>query len=176
MKEVVITKHNGKDLVYFSASDLVFTKPLVRRKDTREIILHCEATPEGKDFTVEQVHKWHLQRGFAGVGYNFIIYRDGTIIESRPMGYSGAHATSHNDISVGISYVGGCDKDGKAKDTRTPEQKASLLELVDYLLDFYGLTIDDVKCHYEVVIPKGSKACPSFKIETFREEYNEYKK
>ena len=42
-----------------------------------EIIVHCSATPEGKDFTVQQIRQWHLQRGFSDIGYHYVVYRDG---------------------------------------------------------------------------------------------------
>ena len=44
-----------------------------------EIIIHCSATTEGKDFSVEDIDRWHRQRGFNGIGYHFVIYRDGSI-------------------------------------------------------------------------------------------------
>ena len=39
-----------------------------------EIIIHCSATTEGKDFTVEDIDRWHRQRGFNGIGYHFVTY------------------------------------------------------------------------------------------------------
>lgn len=47
------------------------------------IVLHCASTPEGRDYSVEQIHKAHLARKFSGIGYHFVIYRDGTIHEFR---------------------------------------------------------------------------------------------
>lgn len=150
-----------------------FTNPLKKRAKTTEIILHCAATPEGKDYTVDQIHKWHLQRSFSGIGYNYVIYRDGTIHQGRPEEMSGAHATNHNSISVGICYIGGMDKDNKkAKDTRTPEQKKALVELVDAMMKKYNVPLSKVYGHYNFA----NKACPSFKIEGFRDEIKEYNK
>lgn len=141
--------------------------PSVRRK-TNQIILHCSATPEGKDFTPEQVHRWHLERGFIGCGYNFIIERDGTILECRPENCVGAHCTNHNSFSVGICYIGGMDENNKnPRDTRTVEQKESMYQLVQYLLEKYHLTLMDVHCHREFA----NKQCPCFDINDFRNEY-----
>lgn len=148
-----------------------FTSTPKKRLKTKEIILHCAATPEGKDYSVDTIHKWHLDRKFSGIGYQYVIYRDGTIHQGRPEDCSGAHTLNHNSISVGICYIGGVDaKTGKGKDTRTDAQKESLYHLVHYLLDKYKLKLDDVHGHYEYA----AKACPSFKMETFKKEYREH--
>lgn len=49
-----------------------------------EIIIHCSATKEGMDFTVEDIDRWHRQRGFDSIGYHFVIYRDGSLHAGRP--------------------------------------------------------------------------------------------
>ena len=56
-----------------------------------EIIIHCSATTEGKDFSVEDIDRWHRQRGFNGIGYHFVIYRDGSIHAGRSKRQIGAH-------------------------------------------------------------------------------------
>ena len=77
------------------------------RKITK-IIIHCAATPEGKDFTVQQIDQWHRQRGFRCIGYHFVIYRDGSIHKGRPIEQAGAHTSGHNAHSIGICLIGGC--------------------------------------------------------------------
>ena len=122
-----------------------------------EIIVHCAATREGRDFTVEDITRWHKARGFATIGYHFVIYRDGSIHEGRPLEQVGAHCVGHNKHSIGICYIGGCASDGKTpKDTRTPEQKEALLSLLRRLkARFPNATIHG---HRDFA----SKACPSF--------------
>ena len=71
-----------------------------------DIILHCSATKEGRDFTVADIDRWHKARGWRCIGYHFVI---------------------------GICYVGGLDASGKPKDTRTPQQRAALRRLVSDL-------------------------------------------
>jgi N-acetylmuramoyl-L-alanine amidase len=89
-----------------------------------EIIVHCAATREGRAFTVEDITRWHKARGFATIGYHYVIYRDGSIHKGRPLEQIGAHCVGHNKHSIGICYIGGCASDGKTpKDTSTPEQK-----------------------------------------------------
>lgn len=139
-----------------------------KRKKTTEIILHCSATPEGKDYTVDTIDRWHKDRKFSCIGYHFVIYRDGTIHRGRPEDCVGAHCTGHNSNSIGICYIGGLSDDGKkAKDTRTVEQKQALFELCYHLMDKYNLRLPDIHGHYEYA----NKACPSFDVTKFRFDY-----
>lgn len=126
-----------------------------------EIIVHCSATPEGKDFTVEQIRQWHLARKFSDIGYHYVIYRDGSVHAGRNESISGAHCTGHNTISIGVCYIGGCAADGKTpKDTRTPAQKRSLESLLKTLKGKYpNATIHG---HRDFA----NKACPSFDATT----------
>ena len=147
-------------------------KEIQMRKIT-EIILHCSATPEGKDFKAADIRRWHVQgNGWKDIGYNYVIDLDGTIEDGRPLYMNGAHTVGHNQNSIGICYIGGVEKDNvkKSKDTRTIAQKESMYALVYQLLSVYDLSIKDVHCHYEF----NATACPSFKIEQFREEFNKW--
>lgn len=56
-----------------------------------EIIVHCTATPDGKDYTVEDITRWHKDRGFKTIGYHYVVYRDGSVHEGRPLAEVGAH-------------------------------------------------------------------------------------
>ena len=128
-----------------------------------EIIVHCSATPEGRDFTVAQIRQWHLQRGFWDIGYHYVIYRDGTIHTGRPVAQAGAHCTGHNAHSIGVCYIGGVAKDNKTpKDTRTEAQKKSLANLLKRLHQLYPKAT--LHGHREFA----NKACPSFDVA----EYN----
>lgn len=136
-------------------------------RDINKIILHCSATKEGQEFNVNDIRDWHKQRGFTDVGYHYIILLDGTIQEGRDIRTIGAHCKGLNYGSIGICYIGGLDENGKGKDTRTQEQKESLLKLIDELLITYDLSIDNVFCHYQFA----KKLCPCFRIEDFKKEY-----
>lgn len=123
-----------------------------------EIILHCSATIEGKDYTVADIDRWHKARGWKGIGYHFVIYRDGSVHRGRPLEQIGAHCLNHNAHSIGICYIGGLDANKKAKDTRTPEQRTALRALVAELqLRFPGTTVHG---HSEFA----NKACPCFDV------------
>lgn len=125
-----------------------------------EIIWHCAATPEGKDFTVADIRAWHKQRGFSDVGYAYVVYRDGRIMPGRPVGQVGAHCEGHNTGTIGCCYIGGLSADGKiAKDTRTPAQRASMLWLTQQLIARHR-GIRRVTGHNQYA----NKACPSFDV------------
>lgn len=138
-------------------------------RQIKEIILHCSATPENKDFHASDIDRWHKHRGFNSIGYHFVITLDGTIECGRPIEKAGAHTTGHNSYSIGICYIGGVEKNGKTpKDTRTPEQKIAMYQLVYQLLQDYP------KATVSTHNMWANKACPSFKLQTFQTEYDEY--
>ena len=130
-----------------------------------KIIIHCAATPEGKDYTVDQIRQWHTTpkpngNGWKDIGYHFVIYRDGSVHPGRPIEQIGAHTSGYNANSIGICYIGGCAKDGKTpKDTRTHEQKAALVKLVAELRRRFSNA--SVHGHNEFA----NKACLSFNVQ-----------
>ena len=129
----------------------------VNKRTIKELIVHCSATPEGKDYSVDTIRQWHLQRGFSDIGYHYVIYRDGSIHIGRDESIIGAHCTGHNTNSIGVCYIGGCAFDGKTpKDTRTTEQKQSLVKLLKELKTKYPQA--SIHGHRDF----SSKACPSF--------------
>ena len=81
------------------------------KRAINEIIIHCSATAEGKDYTTSQIKQWHLARGFSDIGYHWVIYRDGSIHQGRDESKVGAHCTGHNSYSIGVCYIGGCSTD-----------------------------------------------------------------
>lgn len=130
---------------------------IFNKRTIDEIIVHCSATPEGKDYTVEDIRRSHLARGFSDIGYHYVIYRDGSIHQGREESKIGAHCTGHNSHSIGICYIGGCTVNGKTpKDTRTIAQKTSLLSLLRELKKKYPKA--SIHSHKDFA----NKACPSF--------------
>ena len=129
-----------------------------------EIIVHCTATPEGRDFTVAQIDACHRQRGFNGIGYHFVVYRDGTIHIGRDVALPGAHCKGHNSRSSGVCYVGGMTADNRQPiDTRTTAQKSALIKLLKGLKAKHpNATIHG---HYEYA----PKACPCFNVKEYSE-------
>lgn len=122
------------------------------------IIVHCSATPEGQSFDFEQCRRDHIRhRGFRDIGYHFYITRNGEIHRGRPIEQIGAHCQHHNRHSVGICYEGGLDRNRHPCDTRTLEQKASLLALIRELKKLFPNAL--VVGHRDL---NPMKACPCF--------------
>lgn len=153
---------------------------VVLKKSKRRIdyiVVHCTASPEGQDMTVEDIRKIHKANGWSDIGYHLVIYRDGTIHLGRDVDISGAHVSGYNPHSIGVVYVGGLEndpkkayKDLKPKDTRTEAQKTALLSLLMDLRRLYPDAIiqghrdfsPDLN-HNGIIEPKEwIKACPSF--------------
>jgi N-acetylmuramoyl-L-alanine amidase len=125
----------------------------------KRIILHCTATPEGKHFDVATIRRWHVKdRGWKDIGYHYVIYIDGSVHEGRPVEQVGAHTSGHNSDSIGVVYVGGVDKNGKAKDTLNEVQETAMVNLIKALREEHGEM--SLHGHNEFA----AKACPSFKV------------
>ena len=126
-----------------------------------EIVLHCTATPEDRPVTVAQIRAWHLARGWADIGYHFVVGIRGDIWRGRPLKLVGAHVAGRNVGTIGIAYVGGIDKDTlQPKDTRNKAQLASLDLLCRELIRIIP-TIERITGHNDYDL---GKACPSFKV------------
>lgn len=137
----------------------VFSQPKASRR-IDEVIIHCAATPEGRAVSVDTIRGWHLARGWKDIGYHWVVLLDGTVMPGRPEAEVGAHVEGHNAGTIGVVYVGGVAADGKtAKDTRTPAQKAALIETVTALIAKYP-TIRKITGHNQYA----AKACPSFDV------------
>tara|TARA_R110000803_G_scaffold61547_5_gene121451 strand:- start:727 stop:1140 length:414 start_codon:yes stop_codon:yes gene_type:complete len=127
-----------------------------------KLIIHCSATRECDDsVNASVIDRWHKARGWKGCGYHFIVLIDGTIETGRMIDKVGAHVKGMNKSSIGICYIGGLERDGKTpKDTRTPEQKESLLLLIKTLNKIYPEAT--LHGHNEF----SNKACPSFDVQS----------
>ena len=127
----------------------------------KHVTIHCAATPEGRDVKADQLNKWAVAK-FGQKSYHYIIELDGTVKQNLRHDQIGAHTGGKNTGNLGICYVGGMDKDmKKAKDTRTPAQKAALKQLVAELRCKYpGIT---VRGHRDW--PGVKKDCPSFDVQ-----------
>ena len=127
-------------------------------------VIHCSATFPYQRVMVQDIDRWHRQRGFDCIGYHYYITVDGTIWIGRPLSRIGAHCKEYNARSIGICYEGGQDKNGRPCDTRTLLQKAALVALLNKLREsFPKLTVvghNDLNPY---------KACPCFNA---AKEYN----
>jgi len=132
------------------------------------IVIHCTATPAGKEVSVKEIDRWHRARGFAKIGYHYIIHLDGSVSVGRKEEEAGAHVAGHNATTIGISYVGGVDANdvNKARDTRTDAQKFAMARLVGELLARYPGA--EVLGHRD--FPGVAKACPCFDARAWWQE------
>ena len=128
-------------------------------RDIRELHIHCTATKEGIDFGVKDIDRWHKERGWNGCGYHYVIKLDGEIEVGRDINKIPASIKGRNRYAVAIVYVGGLDKEGKPKDTRTDKQKASMWLLIERIKKRYGDI--PVYGHNEFA----NKDCPCFDVE-----------
>ena len=127
-------------------------------RQINKIIVHCSATREGENYTVDTIRSWHVDgRGWSDIGYHFYIDLYGEIHKGRDIAKIGAHCKGQNRNSIGICYCGGVEVDGKTpKDTRTEEQKESLLAVLRTLKAMYPEATIHSHSDY------ANKACPSF--------------
>ena len=120
------------------------------------LIIHCSAVKPDQTSSAAQIDTWHRQRGWKfGIGYHYVVRRNGEIEHGRPEWMIGAHCLNHNAHSIGICYEGGLDARGQPDDTRTAEQKASLRRLLEDLHRRYPRAL--IVGHHDLD-PK--KACP----------------
>jgi hypothetical protein len=130
-----------------------------------EIVVHCTATPEGRAVAVQTIREWHRQRGWSDIGYHFVVHLDGRVEPGRPVAQAGAHVAGRNASTIGVAYVGGVDRNGAPKDTRTAAQKTALRKLLGDLVRQFP-AIGRISGHRDYA----NKACPCFDA---RAEYDQ---
>lgn len=129
----------------------------------KRIIIHCAATFPTMDIGVKEIRQWHMRdNGWADIGYHFVIRRNGTVEQGRPVEQVGAHCKNYNAGSIGVCLVGGLEKqpDGTSlsKANYTEAQWASLRALVTSLMqDYPAATLHG---HQDFA----NKACPCFDV------------
>ena len=125
-------------------------KDMSTRKSTERIILHHA---DAKNCSAEDIHRWHLNNGWSGAGYHFLVRKDGKVYRLRPEDKVGAHAYGSNYNSLGVCF------EGNFMEEDMPEaQKKAGQELVAYLKNKYG--ISTVQAHRDVCVT----SCPGNKF------------
>lgn len=134
------------------------------------LTVHCAATPEGRHVTADQITVWDKAK-FGQTSYHWVIELDGSMHRTLRDDQKGAHVGGKNTGNIGICYIGGVDKKGNPKDTRTEAQKKTLLTLIRTYKDRYpGIVI---RGHRDW--PGVKKACPSFDVSAWLKETGDLK-
>lgn len=120
--------------------------------DVTHLIVHHTGGNAGDDLSATEIHHMHQSgNGWAGIGYHYVIRKDGSIERGRPRQYRGAHCPDYNWRSLGV-HVGG----NFELEEPTAEQVESLTALLADLMDIYGLDIDAIVGHRDCL----ATACP----------------
>lgn len=103
------------------------------------IVIHCSAVKPDETSSAQEIDAQHRKdRRCKGIGYHYVVRRNGKFEEGRPEEQVGAHAgAKYNRHSIGICYEGGLDAQGHPADTRTPQQKRTIRNILVYLKDKY---------------------------------------
>ncbi|MBU2714092.1 N-acetylmuramoyl-L-alanine amidase [Zooshikella harenae] len=115
------------------------------------LVVHCSDTPNDRDVTAEDIHQWHKERKWSGIGYHKVIRRDGTVENGRPEYWEGAHVKGYNSNSLGVCLIG--------RDEFTPDQFDSLDRVLTRWKDKYPLA---EICGHRDLDPR--KTCPNFDV------------
>lgn len=147
--------------------------------ELKRLVLHCTATPEGREVSSDEIRAWHTApvskggRGWKQVGYTDLIHLDGRVErlvgnneDARVDPWEVTNgAKGYNQTSRHIVYAGGLAKDGQSpKDTRTPEQRKALEA---YVGDFHRrFPTVQIVGHNQLA----AKACPCFDVPKWLKE------
>lgn len=124
---------------------------LSKRKKTDTIVLHHSAS---KEAFATLIHQWHKNRGWSGIGYHFVVRKNGTVERGRPIDCIGAHCTNENSHTIGICFEGNFQEE----DMAAIQIKAGR-ELIDYIQALYGNKLKIVR-HRDLM----ATACPGDKF------------
>ena len=125
------------------------------------IVVHCSAVRPDQSSSAAQIDSWHRKERHwkLGIGYHYVVRRDGTIEPGRPEEQIGAHCLNHNAHSIGVCYEGGLDIRGQPADTRTAEQKQAMRQLLEELHGRYPRAI--IVGHHDL---NPGKNCPCYDV------------
>jgi hypothetical protein len=135
---------------------------LSERSYTDQIVIHHTGCND-IDASAEQIHGWHLNNGWAGIGYHYVIRKDGTIERGRPEWAIGSHAYGENSHTIGIHLSGDFEQ---AQPTSEQIEKCALL--IADICERYGLPInvDTVVGHGELM----ATSCPGKNLQALLDD------
>lgn len=118
------------------------------------VVVHCSDSDFGD---ADLIDRWHKERGWDGIGYNFVITRDGELQLGRSLNRAGAHANGYNKTHIGICLIG--------VNMFTDEQFTTLTTLLTSLSAAFGIHAANILGHYQCTGTQ--KTCPNFDVPTF---------
>jgi len=124
----------------------------MKASDIKYIVIHCSDSPHGRGDGAEEIHRWHLERGFDGIGYHRVITEDGSVEQGRPLYWKGAHVKGFNGVAWGVVIFG--------NGVYTPGQWVSLKDEIHHLLELAPQA--KVVGHNDL---DSSKGCPLFDVQ-----------
>lgn len=104
-----IKKFQSLDELGIGTVNLDFVQDMDMREKTSAVVIHHAGMRANEDLDVPTIHDLHVGNGWAGIGYHFVVHKDGFIERGRPIYYVGAHAYQHNTYTVGICMTGNFD-------------------------------------------------------------------
>lgn len=137
------------------------------KRNIQYIVIHCTATQPSA--TIDSIKKyWKDVRGWKDVpGYHYIIKPDGEVVQLLDEAKNSNGVYMHNSVCLNVAYIGGVDKAGQPKDTRTRAQEHAMFDLIVALTEKYKGAI--VLGHRD--FPDVKKACPSFDVKNWLANY-----
>lgn len=123
-------KYSDPDLsfTYINSTEELEAEFRTVNREITEIVVHWTETHTNRNIGSEEIHKFHLEQGLNGIGYHYVIRRDGSLQRGRPLDLKGQHSpvNNHDNFSVGVIFVGGINV---PTETPNPENFVSALSL-----------------------------------------------
>src|SRR3954468_4696176 len=139
----------------------------MKKREVKYIVIHCTATQP--DTKIESIKKyWKEVKGWKDVpGYHYIIKTNGEVVKLLDENKNSYGVYAHNSECISLSYIGGIDKEGKPKDTRTRAQENAMFDKIVELTERYP----EAKVIGHRDFPGVRKACPSFDVKSWLANY-----
>jgi len=116
------------------------------------IVVHCSESPDGRDDRAADIHRWHLEFGWSGIGYHEVICRDGAVERGRPDYWAGSHARGFNGRSLAVCLIG----------TRTFTERQ--MKSLEYVVRRWSGMHPAAKVVGHTDLDSG-KSCPNFNVQ-----------
>ncbi len=123
------------------------------------IVVHCSDSPDAMDIGRVEIDQWHKERGWHGIGYHYVVRRNGTIEVGRQESEEGAHALGYNAHSLGVVWVG--------RETQGEAQRSAMLTVLRELMSRYKVGPHRVFGHCEL---NPGRTCPNLDMGELRTE------